>query len=85
MSRTVFYPLHKGGGVCQWASAQVQGEGQQFKTGAGQIPNCLLYTKQNCFHLDLKFLKFKFFVVQVAASKCAMRWFDREAESKMKI
>ena len=28
---------------------------------------------------------FKFFAVQVAASKCAMRWFDREAESKMKI
>ena len=80
MSRTVFYPLHKGGGVCQWASAQVQGEGQQFKTGAGQIPN---FIQSKAVFTWIQ--NFKFFVVQVAASKCAMRWFDREAESKMKI
>ena len=30
-----FYPPHTGGGVRQWAGAQIQGQGQQFKAGAG--------------------------------------------------
>ena len=34
---SICYPLNTGGGLCQWAGAQIQGQGQQFEAGAGLI------------------------------------------------